>query len=158
MGHLVKIKREDFPLYAEQILEIENSSFPSPWSINSFKGEMEKSISNLWAIIENGLILGYLCFWVFDSEIHVINLAVHPLKRGNRIGHLLLTRMISSGISKGLKYVWLEVRPSNLPAIGLYTKLGFQEAGRRPRYYCETNEDAIIMTLELTQQEKDSSV
>jgi ribosomal-protein-alanine N-acetyltransferase len=153
MNLLVKIAREDFPLYAEQILEIENSSFPSPWSINAFMGEIEKPISNLWALIADNLLLGYICFWMFDSEIHVINLAIHPIKRGQRLGLLLITRIIETGFSKGLKSIWLEVRPSNTAARNLYSKVGFLEVGRRPLYYKETNEDAIIMALELSQQE-----
>ena len=151
-NRLVKITREEFPIYAEQILDIENSSFPSPWSINAFKGEIERPITHLWAIIEEKSLRAYICFWMFDSEIQVINLAVHPVSRGQRFGQFLLSSMIDTGISKGLKSIWLEVRPSNLSARCLYDKLGFHEVGRRPRYYSETNEDAIVMALELTCQ------
>ena len=66
------------------------------------------------------------------------------------MGQFLLTRIIETGVSKGLKSVWLEVRPSNTAARSLYSKFGFQEVGRRPRYYRETNEDALIMYLELS--------
>jgi len=152
MNHLVKIAPEDFPIYAEQILEIENCSFPSPWSINAFNGEIKKPISNLWALIEDKHLVGYICFWMFDNEIQVINFAVHPTNRRQRLGQSLLTRMIETGVSKGLKSIWLEVRPSNLAARSLYSKVGFHEVGRRPRYYKETNEDALIMTLELSKQ------
>lgn len=153
MKHLIKITQEDFPLYAEQILEIENSSFPSPWSINAFKGEIKNPISHLWAFVADKNILGYICFWMFDNEIQVINLAVHPTKRGQRLGQFLMTRMIETGASKGLKSIWLEVRPSNLAARKLYTKIGFHEIGSRPCYYKETSEDAIIMALNLSRQE-----
>jgi [ribosomal protein S18]-alanine N-acetyltransferase len=152
MNHLLKISPEDFPIYAEQILEIENCSFPSPWSINAFKGEIKKSISHLWALISDKHLIGYICFWMFDNEIQVINFAVHPTNRRQRLGQFLLTRMIETGVSKGLKSIWLEVRPSNLAARSLYSKVGFHEVGRRPRYYRETNEDALIMTLELSKQ------
>jgi ribosomal-protein-alanine N-acetyltransferase len=152
-NRLVKITREDFPIYAEQILEIENSSFPSPWTINAFKGEIERPISHLWAVIAEKGLKAYICFWMFDSEIQVINLAVHPVNRGQRLGQILLSSMIDTGISKGLKSIWLEVRPSNLAARCLYDKLGFHEVGRRPLYYSETNEDAIVMALELSCQE-----
>jgi ribosomal-protein-alanine N-acetyltransferase len=150
MSNLVEISPEDFPVYAEQILEIENRSFPSPWSINAFKGEIRKPISHLWALIADKHLLGYICFWMFDSEIQVINFAVHPTNRRQRLGQFLLTRMIETGVSNGLKSVWLEVRPSNLAARSLYSKVGFHEVGRRPRYYKETNEDALIMALELS--------
>ena len=151
MSHLVKIVRENFPVYAKQILDIENSSFASPWSINAFSTEISKPISHLWALISDKILSGYICFWMFDSEIQIINFAVHPIKRGKGLGQFLLTKVIDTGISKRFKWIWLEVRPSNLAAKGLYDKLGFNEVGRRPRYYRENNEDAIIMLLKLSQ-------
>jgi ribosomal-protein-alanine N-acetyltransferase len=149
-NHLIKISPQDLPVYAQQILEIENCSFPSPWGINAFKGELEKSISHLWALIADKDLVGYICFWMFDNEIQVLNLAIHPTNRRQHFGQFLLTRIIETGVSKGLKSVWLEVRPSNTAARSLYSKFGFQEIGRRPRYYRETNEDALIMYLELS--------
>jgi ribosomal-protein-alanine N-acetyltransferase len=151
-SRLVKITREEFPIYAEQIIEIENSSFPSPWSINAFKGEVERSISHLWALVTDKSLRAYICFWMFDSEIQLINLAVHPMNRGQRLAQFLLSRMIDTGVSKGLKSIWLEVRPSNMAARKLYDKLGFHEVSRRSRYYTETNEDAIVMALALSWQ------
>jgi ribosomal-protein-alanine N-acetyltransferase len=115
---------------------------------------VEKSISHLWAMISDKVLLGYICFWMFDSEIQIINIAVHPIKRGRHLGQVMLTNMIKSGVSHGMRSVWLEVRPSNLPARALYAKLGFNEIGRRPGYYPETNEDAIIMSLELSRHSK----
>ena len=153
MNHLIKISPQDLPGYVEQILEIENCSFPSPWGISAFEGELEKSISQLWALIADKRLVGYICFWMFDNEIQVLNLAVHPTNRRQRFGQLLLRRMIETGASKGLRSVWLEVRPSNLAARSLYSKFGFHEVGRRPRYYRETNEDALIMYLKLSVRE-----
>ena len=134
-------------------MEIENLSFISPWSINAFKTEVANPISHLWALTADKNLLGYICFWMFDSEIQVINLAIHPQKRGHRFGYLLLAKMIVTGISKGMQNVWLEVRPSNLAAKSLYEKLGFEEVNRRRQYYTDTNEDAIVMALGLTQKE-----
>jgi ribosomal-protein-alanine N-acetyltransferase len=152
MNRLIKISPQDLPVYAEQILEIENSSFPSPWGISAFIGELERSISHLWALIADKHLVGYICFWMFDNEIQVLNLAVHPTNRRQRCGQLLLTQMIETGVTEGLRSVWLEVRPSNLAARSLYSKFGFLEVGRRPRYYRETNDDAIIMSLRLSRQ------
>jgi ribosomal-protein-alanine N-acetyltransferase len=95
---------------------------------------------------------------MFDSEIQLINLAVHPVSRGKRLAQFLLLRMIDTAVSRGLKSVWLEVRPSNIAARKLYDKLGFHEVGRRPRYYAESNEDAIVMALELSCQESPGKV
>jgi len=150
MSHIIEIRPENFPVYAEQIMEIEKVSFPSPWSRGSFKAETEKQISYLWALISDNTVYGYICFWILEDELQLLNLAVHPDKRGNHLGQFLLTRMIEKGISKGIKCVFLEVRTSNITARSLYKKMGFYEAGIRSRYYPETSEDAIIMSLDLS--------
>jgi ribosomal-protein-alanine N-acetyltransferase len=149
MDYKIKKITDDLPFYADQIMKIENVSFPSPWSVGAFEAEIKKTVSNLWAIITDQYLLGYICFWIFDTEIHIINFAIHPENRGRGFGEILLGSTIEKGIAGGLNYVWLEVRPSNVPAMALYTKLGFTEVGRRARYYNETNEDAIIMSLDL---------
>jgi len=146
---LVEIGPEDFTVYAEDILAIERASFPSPWSFNAFRAETEKPISTLWVLVLDRMVAGYICFWTLEKEIQLINLAIHPQKRGNRLGQFLLTKMIEKGISMGARHVWLEVRPSNSGARNLYKKMGFIDAGIRPNYYSETGEDAIMMSLEL---------
>lgn len=149
MPQIIEIGPENFPVYAEEILEIEKASFPSPWSFNAFKAETEKHISHLWVLISDAIVAGYICFWILEREIQLLNLAVHPEKRGNRFGQLLLTKMIEKGAIDGVTNIWLEVRPSNSWARDLYKKMGFLETGIRPKYYSETNEDAIMMSLEL---------
>ena len=150
MDNLVKISIDNFPSYRDQIIEIENLSFLSPWNLRSFETELTKSVSHLWGLENRGILLGYICFWMFASEIQLINIAVHPENRGMSLGCLLLNKMISTGIDKGVHHIWLEVRPSNTSAKKLYQKYGFKEVGRRSNYYTDTHEDAIIMDLELS--------
>jgi ribosomal-protein-alanine N-acetyltransferase len=128
-------------------------SFPSPWSLNAFTQELNRPVSNLWALLVNQTLAGYICFWLISDEIHVMNIAIHPSMRKRGLGRYLLARMIQEGVSRGIRRVWLEVRPSNLAARHLYRGAGFAETGRRPRYYSDTNEDAIIMSLSLTPEE-----
>jgi len=153
VNRLVKIGTENCQTYLEQVIEIEKLSFQSPWSINTFESEIKNPISHLWALATDNTLLGYVCFWMFDSDIQLINIAVHPNKRGQRLGQLLLNKIIRTSITHGMQNIWLEVRPSNLAAKRLYRKFGFQEVGRRPRYYTDTNEDAILMILELSNRE-----
>jgi len=153
VNHLVKIGTENCQAYLDQILEIEERAFRSPWSIKAFKSEIKNPASNLWALTSGNTLLGYVCFWMFDSEIQIINIAVHPDKRGQHLGCHLLMEIIETSISHGMRNIWLEVRPSNLAAKRLYRKFGFQEVGCRPRYYTDTNEDAILMALDLSQKE-----
>jgi ribosomal-protein-alanine N-acetyltransferase len=151
MFSLVEITTENYKPYLEQILEIEKVSFPSPWSMKAFKSEIQNKSACLWVLIEDQILSGYMCFWMFDSEIQLINIAVHPEKRQRGLGEYLLTKMIEDCISKAKHYIWLEVRPSNAAAKRLYQKMGFGEVGRRKRYYSDTNEDAIVMSLALPQ-------
>jgi ribosomal-protein-alanine N-acetyltransferase len=149
MTSLVTITKENFQPFLQKILDIEELSFQSPWGVHALKSEIENPISHLWALLMGEIFSGYICFWMFDSQIQLINLAVHPHDRGKGLGHYLLTEMIEMGISEGTRQIWLEVRPSNLVAKGLYERLGFDEAYRRPRYYPDTHEDAIVMSLNL---------
>jgi ribosomal-protein-alanine N-acetyltransferase len=149
MPDLLEIGPDNFPVYAEEILEIERASFPSPWSYNAFRAETEKSVSHLWVLTSEGRVSGYICFWLLESEIQLINIAVRPESRRNHLGQFLLARMIEEGLSKGVNNIWLEVRRSNSAARNLYSRMGFLEIGIRPKYYSETNEDAIMMSLGL---------
>ena len=152
MRRLIEITKKTSRRYLGQILEIENLSFGSPWSLNAFKTELKNPVAHLWALILDEALSGYLCFWMFANEIQLINVAVHPQQRGRGIGEFLVTKMIENSVSKGMQNIWLEVRPSNSVARGLYEKLGFMEINRRPRYYPDTNEDAIVMSLSLTER------
>ncbi len=128
---------------------IERSSFPSPWSLKGFMDEIYNPVSRLWALMTDDTLIGYICFWMFADEIHLLNIAVEPEKRHSGFGKLLLNKMIETGSAQGIGMVWLEVRPSNLAAINFYQAAGFRQAYRRIRYYRDTNEDAIIMSLDL---------
>jgi ribosomal-protein-alanine N-acetyltransferase len=151
MSSLVAITRENFQPFLQEILEIEQLSFQSPWSINALWSEIENPLSHLWAVIMGKVTTGYICFWMVDREIQLMSMAVHPHERGKGLGHYLLKGMIEAGITKGVRQIWLEVRPSNVIAKGLYQSLGFKETYRRPGYYPDTHEDAIVMSLNLSE-------
>ncbi len=151
MISLVQITPHLFPDYERAILEIEQVSFPSPWSARLFMEEAKNPLSTLWVVKEGGEVAGFICFWVVRDQIHLLNIAVHPAKRRKGFATYMLKKMVQKGLEYGAKEVWLEVRPSNLAALNLYEKLGFYMKGRRPRYYSDTGEDAIVMTLSLNQ-------
>ena len=153
MTSLIDITVENCLNYLDPIIEIENQSFPSPWSIRAFREEIKNPSAYLWALAVKEFLSGYICFRMVAHEIQLTNIAVHPKKRGKGIAHHLLTKTIETGINKGAQSIWLEVRPSNFAAKRLYQKLGFEEAGRRPRYYRDTNEDAIVMALALSEMQ-----
>ena len=151
MTSLVNITTGNFDQFQDDILKIEKSSFLSPWSQNAFMEELAREVSCLRALIIDGEVSAYICFWMFAGEIHVMNIAVHPKRRRQGLGRYLLSKMLEEGNSKGVKEAWLEGRPSNFIARLLYQKMGFTETYRRPRYYRDTNEDAIVMSLSMFQ-------
>jgi len=158
MSDLVPVTRENQDTFLDGILEIETLSFPSPWSSGAFKQEIDNPISHLWAMIADGSLAGYICFWMFDTEIQLINIAIHPQWRGTGCGKHLITKMIETGVSRGIHQIWLEVRVSNMAAQQLYHGLGFEAVGRRRGYYTDTKEDAMIMTLLLPGKERNRRV
>lgn len=149
MRRLFRLTPKDFPGFREAILAIERASFPTPWTVRAFEEEVRNPVSHLWVSTQEQQLEGYICFWVVAGEVHLMNVAVRPEIRRVGVGSLLLSKMIEAGISEGARCVWLEVRPSNRPALALYEKAGFREVGRRRRYYMDTGEDAVIMVLDL---------
>lgn len=79
-------------------------------------------------------------------------LAVHPSYRRQGFGQVLLQALLTVAQQQGLERATLEVRASNQSALSLYQKFGFQEVGRRRRYYPDTGEDGLILWLNGLQQ------
>ena len=98
--------------------------------------------------MEASAVLGYVCFWLFLGEMHLLNLSVHPEYRRQGTGRRLLVQALNYSSAKGAKVGFLEVRKNNRAARLMYEEYGFSEIGVRPRYY-EDGEDAIVMLLEI---------
>ncbi len=132
------------------ILAIERSSFPTPWSRWSFLAELGHPLSRMLVAgpppPSTWEVWGFIVFWTVATEMHILNLAVAPRHRRRGVGRELLTAGLKLARELGATVAWLEVRPSNAPALNLYHSFGFREAGRRPRYYDDTGEDAILLT------------
>jgi [ribosomal protein S18]-alanine N-acetyltransferase len=93
-------------------------------------------------------LVGYGGVWLMVDEAHVTSVAVRPEFRGRGLGQLLMLALFDVALQKQARWLTLEVRLSNTGAQELYKKLGFREAGVRPRYYTDNNEDAVIMWSE----------
>ena len=90
-------------------------------------------------------LIGLGCLWAILEEAHITILAIDPRFQGQGLGQALLWVLLTSANRRQLERATLEVRSSNSIALSLYKKFGFQEAGRRKRYYADTGEDAVIM-------------
>jgi ribosomal-protein-alanine N-acetyltransferase len=93
-------------------------------------------------------LVGYGGLWLTLEEAHITTIAVAPEYRGQGIGELLLTGLIDQALDMQATTLTLEVRVSNVVAQSLYLKYGFQPVGKRPRYYTDNGEDALIMSTQ----------
>ncbi len=93
-------------------------------------------------------LAGFLGVWHMAGEAHIVSIAVREDYRRRGLGELLVIGAIEMGMARGAQVVTLEARVSNEPAIALYAKYGFHEAGIRRRYYADNHEDAVIMTTD----------
>lgn len=134
----------------DEVLTIERASFSMPWSRGAFLYEIQQNrVARCWVMREAGRVLGYLCLWEIADELHITNIAVHPSCRRQGIGRTLLQGVLEDARKRKLRLVVLEVRPSNTEARILYETFGFRVIGRRPGYYYDTGEDALVMEADL---------
>ncbi len=130
----------------EEVLAIEEESFPVPWSKASFLYELlENERAFYYVARSDGKVVGYIGMWMILDEGHITNIAVAAAYRRRGIGRALLQYLVGASKRLGIRYLTLEVRRSNIPAQNLYEELGFVRTGIRPRYYQDNQEDAIIM-------------
>lgn len=130
------------------ITELEKVCFSDPWSENSIRSELSNPLS-LWVVAEDdGAVVGYVGSQSVLGWADMMNLAVEPAYRRRGVGEILVHELISRLKGNDVTCLTLEVRASNDPAIQLYHKLGFIEVGRRPGYYHNPREDALILRKE----------
>ena len=132
--------------HIEQIAALERECFSTPWSEAMLTEVLfDSQASFIVAESEDGGVLGYAGLQVVLDEGYIDNIAVEPNARRHGVADELLDVFCRFG-EANLAFLTLEVRASNEPAIALYRKHGFEEAGRRKNYYTKPTEDAIIMT------------
>ncbi len=138
----------------EQVYAIDVQSFSLPWSERSYRFELtENPTSRPWvAELVNGRgqlqVVGMIVVWIVLDEAHIATIATHPEFRRRGVARRLLVTALADAASHGAIKAYLEVRRSNLAAQKLYEQFGFVVTGVRPRYYLDTQEDALLMTLE----------
>ncbi len=150
MGILrVKIKpmhRDD----VESVVALEAKAYGEHhWSKDSFYNELSNELAKYFSVFnEKDELIAYCGSWHILEEAHITNIAVSPEYRRMHIGEALLKTVIDECYKNMVKYITLEVRAGNTPAIGLYEKYGFKSLGLRKGYYQDKNEDALIMWTE----------
>ena len=129
------------------IVKIEKACFSSPWSGESLAEALANPCSHFLLAEADGETAGYLGLQIFSGEGYVTNIAVLPEFRRRGIAKAL----IAEACRADMEFITLEVRQSNLPAISLYEKAGFENMGIRPDFYSNPEENAVIMTKHFTE-------
>lgn len=135
------------------VVQIEKQSFPSPTKEKVFRYELtENKLAHYQALLEDKNnrefhLIGYAGYWLIADEMHISTIAISRQKRRGGFGELLLMNMLSMAYDHEAAFVTLEVRENNIGAQKLYAKYRFEVVGRRKRYYRDTGEDAILMTV-----------
>ncbi len=142
-----RMRTDDVP----QVAEIEKASFSRPWKKEDFLDSLKLS-ECIFLVSEDddtGRISGYAGFYMAAEEGEITNVATTPCFRRCGIGRELVTGIFDCARSCGITRIFLEVRESNKPAFNLYQKTGFVPVAKRPRFYSDPVEDAILMEKDL---------
>lgn len=140
------MREDDLPV----VHMIEARAYEFPWTVGIFRDCLRADYP-AWVLYNEARIVGYFLMSVAAGEAHVLNVCVAPDMQGQGHGRRLLHALLKLARGRNVTRVFLEVRPSNANAIALYHDEGFNEIGRRPRYYpaADGREDALVMAMEL---------
>lgn len=125
----------------DAIAAIERAAIRDGWSRAQIAEELDRELARVLVAEQDGVMLGFAIGWSVAGESEVMELAVHPEARRQGVGAALLRALIAAF---GEGPTFLEVRTSNVPAIALYEREGFQRVGQRRAYYAN-GEDALLM-------------
>ncbi len=131
------------------VAQIDQLSFSLPWPEHSFRYEVsDNRVAHCFvAEAENHRIAAMIVSWIIVDEMHIATIATQPEFRRQGIGARILIEALLDARAAGARLAFLEVRAGNEAAQAMYRKFGFEVTGRRPKYYKDNGEDAILMTL-----------
>lgn len=146
------------PEFLTAVAELDQRCLGGLWSLEHYRREMESPNSDLLVLSilptpsetannchSSPNLIGVSCLWSILEEAHITLLAIDPEYQGQGLGQVMLYQLLVCAWQRRLEWATLEVRASNQPAISLYRKFGFQDVGRRRRYYQDNDEDALIL-------------
>lgn len=129
----------------EQIVEIEQQSFSSPWSAEDLRRIIRDADALCLGMSWRRKVIGYGMGYLEKTDFHLVNLAIDPLQRRRGWAGVLLQKILTCAREKGCRRCILEVRVTNQAAIRLYRRYGFEQAAVHYGYYRKPREDALVM-------------
>jgi [ribosomal protein S18]-alanine N-acetyltransferase len=138
------------PSDLKAVARVEHSTYEFPWSLGIFRDCLLAGYYSL-VLDAGGIVVGYGIMSIAADEAHILNLCIHPSAQRIGYGRRLLEALLRRAGESDVNKVFLEVRPSNKPALNLYYSVGFVQVGIRPAYYQATygREDAVVLSLGL---------
>jgi ribosomal-protein-alanine N-acetyltransferase len=134
------------------VADLDQLSFSQPWPPAAFEVELANINSRCWVVDVDSRVVAALVLWRVLDEAHIATLAVHPDFRQRGIGKTLLKASMDAAYAEGARIYHLEVRAGNLAAQKMYLDFGYEVVGRRPKYYQDNSEDALLLTLNLPEE------
>ncbi|ABB38787.1 ribosomal-protein-alanine acetyltransferase [Oleidesulfovibrio alaskensis G20] len=132
-----------------EIVALEKMCFATPWTKEQFELAFTQNVFAVFGLRLSETLVAYIAIYHAAGELEILNIATHPAHRRNGYACKLLSMMLQVAARMGIEKAILEVRRSNLPAIRLYERLGFEPAGVRKGYYQDTGEDALVYTRQV---------
>jgi ribosomal-protein-alanine N-acetyltransferase len=145
-----RLRDPDAAADIDAIAALEAESFTNPWPREQIVWELTNSdVTRIFVVRdEGGVIVAFCLCWVIFDELHINTLAVSPDCRRRGVATLLMQHVLAAAGTEGARKATLEVRASNQAALALYERLGFRVTARRPGYYTNPQEDALILWVE----------
>ena len=131
------------------IAELDRNSGMTAWREGDYRAWLARRDAVFFCALKSGRPAGFVLLRAAAGEAELLKIAVDASARGRGIGRALLRAGLAELGRVGCRTVFLEVRPSNAAALRLYLEHGFVQVGRRPAYYRDPEEDALVMRLEL---------
>lgn len=129
----------------DAVNEIEIQAFQDPWSRQDFINELESNPYSCIYVKEiNGEVVAYVDLWIAYENAEIANIAVKKEFLHQGIASELIQYCLQKIQQSKCENFTLEVRVSNINAIKLYEKFGFQTVSKRKKYYAD-GEDAYLM-------------
>ncbi len=134
---------------AGEVAAVEAACFKTPWTQKDFEYEMTRNpVARYLVAQREGCVAGFAGAHIILDEGHITNVAVLPECRGQGLGRKLMEALLQYAANLGARYLTLEVRAGNAPAIALYASLGFVKVSVRKGYYADSGEDALLMVCD----------
>ena len=132
--------------HLDSLARLDKLCFSDPWTRAGLQAELASDTASFAAAELDGAAVGCAGMHCVCGECYIDKVAVHPDCRRMGIAQALVQYLIDYAVQNHAEFITLEVRQSNIPAIALYRKLGFNTVGVRKNFYTDLNEDALLMT------------